>query len=259
MKIIVCGIDKSGKTTLTNKIASDLSCTRVHFTCPKPVISKDDVILTPNIPVFNQIMKHTYQHRHENLVYDRYIYSDIVYGPIYRNPDHLFFRETERTYSELVMQSSGMIGIYAESSNAEKNLKMIEDEGEGVIDDDKFIIIRNHYRRIFEKTAKLIPTMRYDWTTMSMDSVIDFIRDQDDKLKSNGLYTLLKDSNWLLNGYIGPIWRRPTTIYQVPDISYDSYLDVLMNNPNEIGNSNIALAVDVKAVQNIFNCVVEKE
>ena len=47
------------------------------------------------------------------MIYDRFIYSDIVYGPIYRKPDGIAFRKTEQTFIELLMQSHGDVVIYA--------------------------------------------------------------------------------------------------------------------------------------------------
>lgn len=258
MKIFVCGADKSGKTTLTTKLASDLGFKRVHFTCPKPVLKDDDHILIKDIPVFNQIVNYMNSHANEDMIYDRFIYSDIVYGPIYRKPDTIMFRDLEQTYSEMLMQSYGMIGIYAESSDVKTSLTMLDKEGEGILDESLYTNVRIKYRQLVSHFVHIVPTFRYDWTTTPYEDVIKFIKGEERRLASNGFYQLLSESGMLLAGYLGPIFRMPEYIFTVPDISYDSYVKAMIDHPEMMNNPNIALTVDRPMLDRIISNVIEK-
>lgn len=258
MKIFVCGADKSGKTTLTKKLAADLGYSRIHFTCPKQVLTDDDHVLTPRIPVFNQIVNCMAEHAHDNVIYDRFIYSDIVYGPIYRNPDTICFRELEQTYSEMLMQSYGMVGIYAESSDVETNVKMLKEEGEGVLDDMKLNMVKNRYRQLVSHFVHVIPTFLYDWTKTPYEDVTKFIAGEEKRLGANAFYNLLSESGMLGSGYVGPVFRLPECVFQTPDISYDSYVKAMCEHPEFIGNPNIALTVNDQMLRHIISQIEEK-
>ena len=228
MNIIVCGVDRSGKTTLTNQLKKDLGFTRVHFTCPKQNLQDDDYALVPNVPVFNQIMDYYSQHLQQNIIYDRFIYSDIVYGPIYRKPDDIAFRKTEQTFVEMLMQSHGDIVIYARVNDFEQNFSLVADENEGVLDEKLLKDIRDKYDSLMDHVSSICPVFVYDWHAHgAYSSVLKFINDNINKY-SDEVQHFAQTGIHLYDYYVGPFMKKPSKVIAIEHghgkMTYDDFL-----------------------------------
>lgn len=262
MNIICEGIDRSGKTTLVNKLQDDFNLEIIHFTCPKPELKTNDKVLTPGIPVFNQFKDYIYEimipniYKNKYTIFDRFLYSDIVYGPIYRpQPDELIVRKTEINFLELVMQSLGTMLIFCET-DLSLNEKLIADENEGVLTDNKIITdVRTAYHNMLDPVTAF-PKYNYNFNNEFYIDIKKWIEKINSENSKNTFYTLLKS----LEGfgyYIGPIFNKPEQIISIPGqltkpITYDEYLMFLRDNPEYIGNINIGFVRDKHPVSLFF-------
>lgn len=228
MNVIVCGVDRSGKTTLTNQLKTDLGFNRVHFTCPKPDLKDDDHVLVPNVPVFNQILDYYVSHLQSNMIYDRFIYSDIVYGPIYRKPDDIAFRKTEQTFMELLMQSHGDVVIYARVEDFDQNLSLVEDENEGVLDKQLLKDIRDKYDGLMRHVSSICPVFAYDWHKPNAYSdALAFIR-ENCKAYDDEVSRFAQAGIHLYDYYAGPFMKKPSKVIAIEHgqgvMTYDDFL-----------------------------------
>lgn len=186
--IIIEGPDRSGKTILRDRILSEIGdkLDNVHFTAPKKNRSYYDYVLIPGVSVFWQIYQwvwkkaNKFEAEHSDMLrgtlFDRFAYSDTVYGPIYRNFSEVYFGCHEKLFLELFMESLGTVIIHCQLKSFEKNLKLIEDENEGILDREKLKTVRDAYNKIFYSNDIRLPIFHYDFTKNSTDEVIKFIQ-----------------------------------------------------------------------------------
>lgn len=264
MNIICEGIDRSGKTTLINKLQEDFNLEVIHFTCPKSNLDNNrDRVLTPGIPVFNQFQSYIFNEMIPNLykgvntIFDRFLYSDIIYGPIFRpTPDTLIVRPTEVNYLELLMQSLGTLFIFCEA-DFNTNSSLINVENEGVFKDNEMIKkVRQNYHDLLDPVT-VFPKMSYDFTHQFYVTVKDWINACNKLYSNNPFYSMLKSLE-CFGYYIGPVFTKPEKIFNIPGqltkpITYDDYLEFLQKNPEYIGNTNIGFVRDKHPISLMLN------
>lgn len=93
MNIIIEGPDGAGKTFLANQLAQQLNLQITHFVAP-----------TGDIPQFE--MYRDFMIDAQNMILDRAWYSDMVYGPIFRNKVEIradAMRELERGAEDTIV------------------------------------------------------------------------------------------------------------------------------------------------------------
>lgn len=165
--ICIEGADKSGKTTLSKAIQETLpNINYWHFTtCEKPSFKSTDIPLQRDVPVmyqfnsffnryfFSSVAQQQLSNTSQTYLLDRTLYSDIVYGPIYRGPyDPLKVRELEKLYFTAVLSGLGAVLIFAEPSDVSHAWEQIEKENEGVLKTvNDYIDLRTAYHNLIDE------------------------------------------------------------------------------------------------------------
>jgi thymidylate kinase len=163
MNIIIEGVDRSGKSTLSKWLINKFNLNYYHFTIPKSVHSKNDIILDPTKLPFCQFLTYTNQFVNEsnNLLIDRFVYSNYVYGPIYKTfANHVTLDEIH-CIEKMLMPCPTCI-IHCELSDFERNWQLIEEEGESLITRSTLQFFRNRYDNLLKQTT--LPIFKYDYT-----------------------------------------------------------------------------------------------
>lgn len=262
MNIIVCGVDRSGKTTLTKRLKRDLGFARVHFTCPKENLHEDDYVLVPDVPVFNQIMEYDQQHESQNMIYDRFIYSDIVYGPIYRKPDTIGFRKAEQTFAEMKMQARGDVVVYAKVQDFDQNYSSVTEENEGILDAALLKDVRSKYDSLMDHVNSLCPVIAYDWHMPNsyenaLKAINANINAYDDAYRQFAVAGIN-----LLDYYVGPFVNKPSRVVVINHghgkMSYDDFIYACMQDPTVVNDPTVGILklvddiVDAGCIKTIF-------
>lgn len=186
--ICIEGADKCGKTTLSNEIKRQLSKVDLqywHFTaCNKPKYSDTDIPLQRDVSVMYQFYKFFNEHFYskdaklatKTYLLDRTLYSDIVYGPIYRGADdQLMVRQLEFNYFTLMLMGLGAVLIHADNSDIDFSYDAIRKENEGMIKTkNEYVALRESYRNMMSKVidSSDLTVLHYDFNTMT---TTDFI------------------------------------------------------------------------------------
>lgn len=177
INIILEGPDRSGKSTLKDQLYDTYQLNLVHFTAPKDNLTKTDYVLTPGISVFwqiyNWVMNNSIKNN-QSMIFDRFAYSDTVYGPIYRNFGDVYFGQYETVFMNLLMRSIGTIVVHCQLEDAEKNWQLVNEENEGYLDKDRLMYVRNKYDEIFKDPKFPLPVFHYDFMKNSFKDVFEF-------------------------------------------------------------------------------------
>ena len=122
--IIIEGCDKTGKTTLANKLSSQLGYEIVK--CGQPIGD-------PYEEYVNKLLEH------DKIIFDRFLYGELVYGPLYRKKSQL--SDTQIYNLELLLRArdATLIHCKAEKSFIEKKFKSENEDFVQVKDIDKIL------------------------------------------------------------------------------------------------------------------------
>lgn len=148
MIIIIEGPDGSGKTSLANQISEQTGWPILHRDKPKTDEEK--------VAMYNNYMQIACSSR--NVIMDRSLYSELVYGPIMRDKSVISFYQMYTL--ERRMATSGAMIIYCTDKEAAL-WKRATKRGEG------YITSRNDFKAICEayddlfSIPHLIPVTRY--------------------------------------------------------------------------------------------------
>lgn len=182
--ICVEGADKCGKTTLCNAIKEAIPTIQYrHFTaCNKATYMPEDIPLQRNVNVLYQFYRFFeknffgYNFLSTPWLLDRTLYSDIVYGPIYRGiGDELVVRTIEKNYFTMMLQGLGCIFIFADNRNSTSAYEHIVTEGEGIINSShEYDALRTSYRNMISDVMKTsnITWLPYDFNSTTTDAFI---------------------------------------------------------------------------------------
>lgn len=184
LNIIIEGVDRSGKSTLSDWLIKEFNLKHNHFTADQTSEKPNDIVLVPNVPVFYQFKNYlvdiehkrmeTYQfdkngfEKNYNFLWDRFIYSDAVYGPIYKN----FCRPIDKfeiSFIEQLLQSTNTCIIHCQLEDEDLNWKLIEDEGLDLMSRDELTYFRQQYQDVFK--SSMLPVFNYDFTKHSFEEV----------------------------------------------------------------------------------------
>ena len=252
--ICIEGADKSGKTTLCEAIKKEiLAIDYWHFTtCDKPQFALTDVPLQRNVNVFYQFYdffeKHFYgpnsrlgklqtaqyfeHERRLTYLLDRTLYSDIVYGPMYRGLfDELVVRKIERNFFTLMLQGLDTIFIYANNSDIAGSYAEIVKENEGLITSrGQYDNLRATYDKVMSEVKSLsdMTFLEYDFNKYQ-DSPEDWVK------------TVLM-----------PVWR--TKNYFIDDLLRRDELGQVMGNLNK-NFKNTQVQQDLTVVKHNQRCI----
>lgn len=149
MKIIIEGPDGAGKTTLANYLSEKLGFPVVHRTQPKSEEEK--------AKMFAQYLYDAKEP--SNVIYDRFLYSEIVYGTIMRDASVISIAQMYEVEEHL--SKSGGIIIFCDN-NTENLWKECLKRGETyILDFDTLNSIAFAYRDLICCKSHSIPVLHY--------------------------------------------------------------------------------------------------
>lgn len=175
MKIIIEGVDRSGKSSLSKHILEKFpQLNYVHWTADKDQNSKNDYVLNRDERVVGQFTEFL-----ENLdnskdyLIDRFIYSDYVYGPVYQNFGRPITINEINQIEDKYLEDDTII-IHCQVSNITLNWKLLQEEGKSLMDFDTLARFRINYRDVMKKS--LLKVFHFDFTQNSYEEVDNFIQ-----------------------------------------------------------------------------------
>lgn len=112
MLIILEGSDKCGKTSLAEFLCRKFHADYVKFSAP----------IRPPYEEYSSFLKNLDPHK--NYVLDRFLYGEMIYGPMYRGKSGITLDDV--WYLEMVMMSLGAVVIYCETNPQEIRRKFVE-------------------------------------------------------------------------------------------------------------------------------------
>lgn len=269
--ICIEGADKSGKTTLSNEIRQRLpNINYWHFTsCDhKSGFAETDIPLQRNVNVFHQFYRFFDQHFYHNsrslcnktYLLDRTLYSDIVYGPIYRgHDDKLVVRDIEKNYFTLLLNGLGCVFIFAENGDATAAFNEIVTENEGVINSlPEFASLRASYRLLIQNIHQStdMPFLFYNFNLVDRVNFVENMLKSalnkpnpvvDDLVKRNALGQLIGTTTI----------NKNTKIIRVPgDPNYIITLQDYANLVVDMGMEDLSVDSPLMATNKV--CIVRK-
>lgn len=149
MKIIIEGPDGAGKSTLANLLSIKTGYPIIHRSNPKTDEEKKRMF-----DMYLQDAKSDLC-----MIYDRFLYSELVYGPIMRDTSCLNFEQMYEV--EVELEKTGAIIIVC-NNKITKLWEACLDRGETYIKSiDVLKEISNAYTMLFEDINHLIPVLHY--------------------------------------------------------------------------------------------------
>lgn len=164
MNIIIEGVDRSGKSTLSKWLIKKFHMKYQHFTIPKTQHEEHDIVLDPKVLPYKQFLDHAidFSKSTDNLLIDRFIYSNYVYGPVYKTfANHVTIEEIHSI--ENILRNAPTCIIYCSLADIERNWQLLEEEGENLVTKSTLQFFRSRYDKLFEQTT--LPIFRYDYTS----------------------------------------------------------------------------------------------
>lgn len=150
MKIIIEGPDGAGKSTLARQLSNYFGFPIQHRSKPNSEEEKqkmfDDYIYQAKWP--------------SNIIYDRFLYSEMVYGNIMRDASVI---TTEQMYEvEHILSETGGLVIFCDN-NLENLWKECTERGEAyILQKDTLSKIQTAYRNLMLRDTHLIPVFKYE-------------------------------------------------------------------------------------------------
>lgn len=177
--IIIEGVDRSGKSTLSDFLMKQFDMNYVHFTADETQTGKTDYLLKLGNRVYDQFENFldTKFEKNKSNLFDRMMYSDYVYGPIYKNFEKpITLQEIRNLESKLDKYNT--VVIFCESFIS-TNWKLIQEEGKSEMDFDTLVKFRLWYNMALEKS--ILPVFKYNFEVNTFSDVLDFIRRETNK------------------------------------------------------------------------------
>lgn len=175
MNIIIEGVDRSGKSTLCKWLIDKYNLKYQHFTIPKSKHDEHDIILDPKVRPFKQFLDYAdkFVESTDDLLIDRFVYSNYVYGPVYKTfIDHVSIEEINCI--EKILQPKNTCIIHCELEDVQRNWELIVEEGENRITESTLLFFRSRYNKLLEHTT--LPLFKYDYTKPnSLNELEEFI------------------------------------------------------------------------------------
>lgn len=270
---LICleGPDKAGKTTLANEIRRRLpNINYWHFTsCDHKLgFAETDIPLQRNVNAFHQFYRFFDQHFYDNpnglfhttYLLDRTLYSDIVYGPIYRgHDDKLVVRDIEKNYFTLLLNGLGCVFIFAENGDATSSFNEIVTENEGVINSlPEFASLRASYRLMIQNIRQStdMPFLFYNFNLVDrvnfVENILKPVVDKpnpvvDDLVKYNALGQLIGTTTINKNTKIIRVPGDPNSI-----ITFQDYANLVV----DMGMEDLSVDSPLMATNKV--CIVRK-
>lgn len=180
MNILLEGVDRSGKTTLTSKLFEHYSSaisevgvvgvSKFHFGVPRGNSFDEHCDM-----LFNTLIPNLLSDTEKPMlcIFDRYIHADLIYGPLYRNKldvtlDKLLFLEIYLNMLRSVLINTEIPIDY--------NYSLLVDEGENKVNYSQLTTLRTGIHELIAKES-IIPNVTYDYTENSITELIKFIDD----------------------------------------------------------------------------------
>ncbi|RKJ28240.1 hypothetical protein D7X33_42715 [Butyricicoccus sp. 1XD8-22] len=158
--IIVEGVDGAGKTTLINELSSQLNYDVVKG-------SSFELSSCTNEELYNKFNDMTTL---DNVVFDRFIYSNEVYAPLYK--DFALLTDEQRREIERKMSHKAIIVyLYADT---ETLIDRINVRGDDYVTVDKLDTIKEKYDESMSK-VRGIGVLRFNTTNTSTIEIVEFI------------------------------------------------------------------------------------
>ena len=151
MKIIIEGVDGTGKTTLANKLSKFTGFPIKHRSKPE---SEEEKKL-----MYKSYVESITSGTDE--IWDRCWYSEMVYGPIMRDQTYIGFSEMYHL-EKLLIQNGGGIIIYCTDS-LPLIWRRLKKRGENYITSFfKLYQLHSSYKFIMEHNVHLLPVVKYE-------------------------------------------------------------------------------------------------
>ena len=158
MKIIILGMDNTGKTTLAETLSKELDIKLIKSTGPK--VTKEAMVLNMLTNLKSK----------ENVIFERYnLFEEMIYGTILRGQSK--FSLNDFIYSETVL--SKPLIIYCRPSN-EKIFNFGEREQmDGVIEKKKELL--EAWDNLISFIKQDMNVIKYDYEVQSLDYMVKYI------------------------------------------------------------------------------------
>jgi thymidylate kinase len=157
MFIIIDGCDATYKTTLANKLAKKLNF---------PVIKGSSFELSKcnNKQLFDHFLKLA---ELDNVVIDRFIYSNLVYASLYSG--YAILNQNQFDEIENLIKNKVLL-IYL-TSDAETIKNRLKSRGDNYVNEDMIEKILNKYAEVMSKSSLIIHT--YDTKSWDSDMIVE--------------------------------------------------------------------------------------
>ena len=186
MNIIVEGLDRSGKSTLINRLLKEFPHLKhVHFTVNdygenQP---KNDVVLNPNIPIYGQIESYVKSVKDEmespdsGFIFDRWVYTDRAIGEILHGYKTKYTNLAQQLDLDSYLHKCKTVVIWCTLLDTEYHRKLLKEEGTNDVLLDNYDTASFKYTKVMFDAANSLPLIRYDWKdgTLKLDDVIDLL------------------------------------------------------------------------------------
>lgn len=186
MNIIVEGLDRSGKSTLINRLLKEFPHLKhVHFTVNdygenQP---KNDVVLNPNIPIYGQIdsyvnsIKDEMDSPNSGFIFDRWVYTDRAIGEILHGDKTQYTNLAQQLYLDSYLQTCKTIVIWCSLNDTEYHKKLLKEEGTNDVLLDNYDTASFRYAKVMFDASNTLPLIKYDWKdgALKLDDVIDLL------------------------------------------------------------------------------------
>lgn len=162
MIIITCGCDATGKTTLIEQLSKELNYNIVKGSSFQITGNKTNKELFES---FTDLLET------DNVIFDRYIYSNYVYAPLYE--DYSVLTEEQVRFIERELKGDAIV-IYLTAST-ETIKQRFETRGEEYVSIDEIDKIKLGYEKVLMHSD--LPVYTYNTSIISTEEIVEDIMD----------------------------------------------------------------------------------
>ena len=171
--ILICisGCDRTGKSTICNKLSELLNCKSVHFSAPKTLEEgkKQYFDFLDTVEPF------------KNVICDRFHDGEHIYAPIYRNYESNYLQEFEQK-----LKKHPYLFVNTKSS-LQTIIERIEKVGEDFVKPEHYELVLNSFDRFLEKQS--MPYIMINTDNNNLDEyIIDILVAMDKAQKLHDYY-----------------------------------------------------------------------
>lgn len=171
MNIIIEGMDRSGKSTVIQKIQEIYPTLKyVHFTTTKlPNQPENDVVVQTGVSIYDQIKKYVTDHEEllatpdKGIIFDRFTYTDASLGMIYKNSGEVCTTPAQQKELDEYMAKFNTCVIFCRLQNKCYHKWVLEEEGTNEVLLENYDTIYNNYWETLTRAAMYLPVFTYDW------------------------------------------------------------------------------------------------